>query len=327
MNIDAVRALEPAFRRAPSAHNTQPWTLTYHDDHVDIGWDADRTLPESDPSGRDLMLALGAFVECCLIACADAGLPITFEPAPAPGRIGRLISVGVPYETPYTIDDLYRRASHRGAYLPGPLDNTVSARITGLATAGGCRLGYLPANSANLLAREADRHLFSIPAVVAELRTWLRLTPVDPGYRHDGLTDKALGLSRFEARGLHLALAIYPVLRHFGLPRLLAAQTRFDDDGELFVLIGDPGAPVEAGRALLRIWLELARRGHATHPLSQLIDCPATRAVLADRLGVDDPAHLLHIARVGRPATVPAPSYRQIASSSHGNKVRLPFRS
>ncbi|MFC9894277.1 hypothetical protein ACFVMC_11340 [Nocardia sp. NPDC127579] len=327
MNIDAVRALEPAFWRAPSAHNTQPWTLTYHHDHVDVGWDPARTLPESDSGARDLMLALGAFVECCLIACADAGLAIDYEPDPGAQRIGRLVAAGLPYETPYTIEDLFRRASHRGAYRPGPLDATLRSRITGLATAGHAALRYLPADTANPLARQADRHMFDNPSVVGELRAWLRLSAAHPDYRHDGLTATALGLTRVEANGLRLALAGYPALRRLGLPRLLAAQSGFDSAGELFVLVANPGEPIEAGRTLLRIWLELARRGHATHPLSQIIDSLTTRGVLADALGIADPATLLHIARVGRPAATPAPSYRRRTESSTRNKVRLTFGS
>ncbi|MEV6278609.1 hypothetical protein [Nocardia sp. NPDC051832] len=310
MNIDAVRALEPAFRRAPSAHNTQPWTLTYHADQVEIGWDADRALPESDPGARDLMLSLGAFVECCLIACADAGLAIAFEPDPADQRIGRLVAAPLRYETPYTSADLLRRTTHRGAYRLGPLSKSLRARLIGIANAAGAELRFLSCDSADPLVRQADQHLFSTAPVVRELRHWLRLTPRHPRYRQDGLTAAALGLTRFESRGLRVALACYPALRPLGLPRLLAAQTRFDTGGELFVLVADPADPLEAGRALLRIWLELSRHGHTTHPLSQLLDCPATRATLSDLVGVADPDSVLHIARAGRPATLPAPSFR-----------------
>ncbi|GAB2639877.1 nitroreductase family protein [Nocardia goodfellowii] len=311
MTIDAVRALEPVFGRAPSAHNTQPWTLTYCDDHVTIGWDVGRTLPRSDSDARDLLLSLGAFVEGCLIACADSGLAIAFEPERGDRRIGRLVPAALRYETPYTIADLQRRTTHRGAYQPGPLNEKLRARVTGIANASGAELRLLSGDSVNPLVRQADRHLFGTPAVVAELRDWLRLTSHHPRYREDGLTAAALGLTRFEARGLRVALAGYPVLRRLGLPRLLAAQGRFDCDGDLFVLVADPLDPIGAGRALLRIWLELSRHGHTTHPLSQLLDCSATRATLADLLGIGEPASLLHVARCGRPATLPAPSFRR----------------
>ncbi|MEU8898896.1 hypothetical protein [Nocardia sp. NPDC048505] len=315
MNIDAVRALEPTFWRAPSAHNTQPWTLTYHADHIEVGWDPERTLPEGDSDARDLLLSLGAFVEGCLIACAGAGLAITFEPDRGAHRVGRLVAAALPYETPYTIGDLHRRRTHRGAFHPTPLNRALRCRLLGIARAAGAELRFLPCDSADPLVRRADRWLFGTAPVVRELRDWLRLSTRHPRYRHDGLTAAALHLSPGQARGLRLALAGYPALRPLGLARVLAAQGGIAGAGELFVLIADPDDPLAAGRALLRIWLELTRHGHATHPLSQVIDCAATRDELAGLLGVA-PERTLHLARAGQPASPPAPSFRRDFRSS-----------
>ncbi|RQX56745.1 nitroreductase, partial [Micromonospora chalcea] len=74
MDLAAFRALEPLCWRAPSAHNTQPWRLRYERWAITVGWDPADTLPAGDPTGRDLRLSLGAFVETCLIVAADAGL-------------------------------------------------------------------------------------------------------------------------------------------------------------------------------------------------------------------------------------------------------------
>jgi hypothetical protein len=52
--VDELRAREATFRRAPSAHNTQPWLLSYDVDEVRVGVDPARSLPDSDPTGRDL---------------------------------------------------------------------------------------------------------------------------------------------------------------------------------------------------------------------------------------------------------------------------------
>ncbi|MFC7484040.1 hypothetical protein ACFQX7_33960 [Luedemannella flava] len=77
--VSALRGREAVFRRAPSAHNTQPWVVRYGTDEVAVHWDPARALPDSDPTGRDLFLSLGAFVEACLITAADAGLPVSVE--------------------------------------------------------------------------------------------------------------------------------------------------------------------------------------------------------------------------------------------------------
>jgi hypothetical protein len=50
-------------RGAPSAHNTQPWRFApMPTEEVQVRWHPERTLPNSDPTGRDLYLSLGAAV-------------------------------------------------------------------------------------------------------------------------------------------------------------------------------------------------------------------------------------------------------------------------
>jgi len=323
-----LRELEPDFWRAPSAHNTQPWVLRYHDGDVEIGWDPACALPISDPTGRDLRLGLGAFVETCLIVCADAGLPVEFRPdytEPAL-RIGHLVAAAMPYATPFTTEDVRLRRSGRVPYRPGRLDDKVVAQLD--EPAGDGQVRRLPCRELIGLLRDADLHMFDSPPVVGELREWLRLTPRHPRYDSDGLTDRALGIGRTEALGLRLVLAdrVYPVLRRVGLARVLAASSRglLEEDGDVLVLLApeecDPTGQVAMGRALMRQWLTLARLGYTTHPLSQIIDAPPTRARLAAVLGVNDPDRLLNVTRVGRPTTPVARSARRInpaLSSQH----------
>ena len=305
-----LRELEPYFWRAPSAHNTQPWVLRYRGNGVEVGWDAERTLPDSDPTGRDLRLSLGAFVECCLVVCAGTGLDVMFWPdySEASRRVGYLVPATSPYPTPFGIEDVTSRTTSRTAYQPGPLDEAEVTRLRDLAEEAGGELRLIPSRELAGLLDLADRHEFGSPAVVAELRSWLRLTPRHPSYRKDGLTDRALALSRPQAAGLRAALAAYPALRRLGLPRALAAASRglLHYEGHVVVLVAPPAngpaSQVAMGRVLMRQWLALSKAGYATHPLSQLIDCQGTRATLAGRLGISDPARLVSVYRAGRPA-------------------------
>ncbi|MFC4120924.1 nitroreductase [Nonomuraea zeae] len=299
-----LRALEPDFWRAPSAHNTQPWTLTYAADEVAVGWDPSRALPVSDPTGRDLRLSLGAFVECCLIVCADAGLSIGFHHDPGPLRVGFLRAAARPYETAFTTADVRARGANRGEYQPGGLPAETAERLTGMRR--------LACRDLEDLLHAADLHQFGDREVTRELRQWLRLTRRHRRYLLDGLSDRALALSRVEAFALRASLALYPALRRLGLPRVLAGASRglLDYDGDVLVLVGPVDQEVEMGRLLMRHWLTLSGLGYTTHPLSQLIDDERTRAALAGLLDVADPRTLLHVARVGRPKAPAAPSAR-----------------
>jgi hypothetical protein len=316
---DALRDLEPDFWRAPSAHNTQPWVLRYSDSGAEIGWDPAYTLPAGDLTGRDLRLSLGAFAETCLIVCADAGLAVDFRPGfdESARRIGWLVPAAVPYVTSFTTQDVRRRMSGRVSYKPGRLDDQIIAQLNQLAGDGQVR--QLPCRQLIQPLQAADRHMFGTPPVTRELRRWLRLTPRDPRYGQDGLTYRALGVSRPEAFALAIALAgpVYTALRRIGLPRLLAAASRglLAYDGDVLILIAPPGCDsagqVEMGRVLMRQWLTLARLGYTTHPLSQIIDFAITRDHLAQALGIEDENRLLNLARVGQPTVPPAHSARR----------------
>jgi hypothetical protein len=294
--VDELRAHEAAYRRAPSAHNTQPWTLDYHSDAVVIGVDPARALPASDPAQRDLALGLGAFTEACLIVAAGLGLAVTCEPA-GPHRI-RLVPAAQRYSTVFTAADLEERRVARGPYRPGVVE------VAGLEPG----LVHLPSRELAGDLAVADRWMFGTAPVALELRAWLRLDPDDPRYRRDGLTDRALELSRSQARVLGAALRAYPVTRRLGLPALLAASGRglLRYDGSVLVLTDRGHDPLQAGRQLLRTWLTLSRRGLAVHPLSQLIDCPVTARRLTARVG----AAPLAVFRAGEPVREPARSAR-----------------
>jgi hypothetical protein len=302
--VERLREREELFRRAPSAHNTQPWTVSYAADHVEIGWDPARSLPVADPTRRDLFLGIGAFVEACLIVAADAGLAVDAE---VTGDRVRLVAAAGRYPTAFTASDVAARRVARGRYAPGQLPAAVLAELE-----PGFR--HLPTRDLAADLAAADRWMFGEPAVTAELRDWLRLSPRHPSYHLDGLTDRALALSRPEAVLLAGALRAYPMGRHLGLPALLAASGRglLRYDGSVLVQVGDgrePGVLIDAGRRLLRSWLTLARHGLAVHPLSQLIDCPVTAARLAERVGGPP----LAVFRVGRPLAEPVRSARRPA--------------
>jgi len=84
-------------RSASSSYNSQPWHFKVQPEgHIDVGWDAARTLPASDPTGRDLFLGLGAAIESACLRAAAAGKPLAFEPAAGQNdaTVGRLVWSG-----------------------------------------------------------------------------------------------------------------------------------------------------------------------------------------------------------------------------------------
>jgi hypothetical protein len=314
-DLRELRRLEPTFYRAPSAHNTQPWLLEYGADRIELRFDPARHLEAGDPTRRDLFLSLGAFVEAVLITAAADGVGLAFEPAVEGKRVGSFSPDRVPYATRFSPSDLERRQTSRLQYDPGRIDEGVIAAASG-ELGSAARLHELGCREVVDLFTVAARHMYELPPVVAELRSWLRLSKSDPNYERDGLSYECLDLSRIEAGVLSLLLRpwIYRLMRSLRLHRALAASEKsvLERDGSILVMEGPADGPaglIAHGRALLRVWLALSSVGVYTHPMSQIIDCAETEAALARRLELEPQRRLLSIFRAGR-SRPPARSHR-----------------
>src|SRR6478609_2078153 len=60
--------------RAPSLHNTQPWAFTVQPRRILVHADPARQLPESDPTGRSLLISCGAALFNLRVAAAHLGM-------------------------------------------------------------------------------------------------------------------------------------------------------------------------------------------------------------------------------------------------------------
>jgi hypothetical protein len=305
-DLRSLRRLEPVFYRAPSAHNTQPWVLEYEHDRIRLGFDPDRHLSVGDPTRRDLLLGLGAFVEAVLIAAASEGGGLDFEPSVEGERVGAFVRAERVYATPFGPDDLVKRQTSRLPYDEERLGSSELADARA-QLAPGERLHELAMRDLLPLFVEADRHMYESMPTMRELRHWLRLSTRDPGYRLDGLTYESLDLSGFEARllGALLRPRIYPLVRTTRLYRAFtrASRSLLDREGSVLVLERDGGDPreiLDSGRSLMRVWLQLSTAGLYTHPLSQIIDYAVTERGLASRLDLRESQRILCVFRVGR---------------------------
>ena len=316
-DLRGLEALEAQFWRAPSAHNTQPWRLTYGADRIGLDFDPERTLPAGDPTQRDLLLSLGAFVETVLIVSEQAGTSLEFVPGsdPTSHRVGAFTPASRPYVTSFTPHDVARRQTSRLPYAHGRLTPDELADARGQISAD-AELHEVSTRELVELLVTGDRHMYEAPDVVEELRDWLRLSPRHPRYELDGLSYDCLDLTRLEASTVALLLRprVYPIVRGMGVHRSFSASTSklLQREGSALVLAATADSPNEIlaqGRSLYRVWLALGRRGLHTHPLSQILDCPMTEQALVSLVEAPADRRLLSVFRAGR-SEPPARSHR-----------------
>jgi hypothetical protein len=76
---------------APNPHNRQPWLVELRgENELVLYCDLDRTLPETDPEGRQFVIGLGCFLELLRLAANEQGQIAeidTFPEGSAPDRL------------------------------------------------------------------------------------------------------------------------------------------------------------------------------------------------------------------------------------------------
>ncbi|MGO2749535.1 MAG: hypothetical protein ACTIA6_05750 [Pseudoclavibacter sp.] len=209
---------------APSAHNTQPWSPRMIGDGaaVELRVSRKRTLPASDPTGRDTLLGLGAWFEAFSVSAAEHGVDFELELLPA--LADPEVIVHARSDEPVMriqLRDSAAAAEVEGEAAPASHSDPDSSRRM-LAARKTVRGGLEPAKGVvlelagtlpewlRLAPVDADdlRHFSSLgtadtlrePAIARELAHWLRLHPSHPRYDVDGLNNKVLGVPAVASR-------------------------------------------------------------------------------------------------------------------------------
>jgi hypothetical protein len=313
---DSLTAALALAARAPSAHNTQPWTVRVEGDRVRVLADPGRWLRHGDPAQRDLRLSLGAFVEALRIALASVGLACSDEAAP---EAFAALRVHEGAKADGALASLLRqRQTSRLRYSPRTPEPAAVEALAAAARTAGLAL-HLVARGEPARADWEGWHHAAVREgwldvrAVRELAGWIRLDPEGLRRPDDGLSTHCLDLGPAEAAALagllrpglwRAAHALYaaPLLA----ARLATSETRAMIEAPFLGVLVAAGDASEAGAGLLRVWLEATRLGLALAPASVLLDRRGWE--LGRHLGVA-PRRLVLAFRLGR--SVPPPYARR----------------
>jgi nitroreductase len=268
---------------APSIHNSQPWRFRIGDGGIDVFADWARRLTVIDPLGRELLISIGAAVFNLRLAMRQLGWVPTLRLLPrsaesdlvarvTPGRRARpgrgLTALA---------DAIPRRHTNRRPFARVVIPAAVLEQFGAAAKHEGATLRVADAvgRSAILgLVRTAEERLRSQGIYRAELNQWTL-----PAHgRRDGVPPRAFGPWD--------VLEALP-LRDFGLtlPELHRRSEPFEPFPTIVVLSteGDEGHQwLRAGQALQRVLLVATLHGVAATPMSQPLEIPELRDMLAD---------------------------------------------
>ncbi|GLW35790.1 Acg family FMN-binding oxidoreductase [Actinoplanes regularis] len=268
---------------APSLHNSQPWRFRIDGGAVRVYADTGRRLDALDPSGRELLISVGAALFTLRLALRSRGWTsahVLFPEPDSPELVARVELTGraAPSEAVAALAAaIPLRHTNRRPFTAAVVPADATEELTRAAADAGATFAIAGAASRNAilgLGQAAERRLRADGGYRAELGRW---TGPRKG-RHDGIPPTAIGPWD--------ALERLPI-RDFGLMHTQPWRTseRFEAHPTIAVLAtrgDDPPQWVLAGQALQHVLLVATRLGLATTPISQPLEIPEIRRLLTD---------------------------------------------
>lgn len=331
---DWLSLLETAVR-TPSPHNVQPWRLrVLNEREADLLIERRRTLPKEDTTGSFIILTMGMFVEALSVLAANRSLSLEWELLHEPGWYAQEIlrpsgDELIPFarlrlsergevdaaEQRYEDSLFFRRRTSRVSLLPRPVEESAARALAGLAADWGQRYEQITdAAKIERILRRNTEALFedlNSPDYHDEIVEWFRFTDRSARRTRDGLDYRCMNSSRsaFWAAARMPRLLLLPLTRRL-LARVYRSQLGLVPTvGLLSGPFWEPESAFEAGRFLMRFWLEAARRGLYLHPYGNLVTNRRAADWCREETGVED---IWLVFKIGYSSEPPA-SYRRAA--------------
>ena len=300
---------------APSGHNTQPWFIKYVEPyHWIIGNDKSRWLPGVDPTQRETILSIGAFLQNLEYAANNLGYNSAFNIVATTNQDENIVDVKLNKANNiirYDIEQMKQRRTIRSNYLSELLKKGDSAFLIGEETDF---IHYIP-NTAkenlwlNEQTIEANRIQAYRDAAQSELADWIRFSSKDAAVHLDGLTLAGMELDGILGWYLRNFYGKEDVMkksfREQSIDKVVKQVSQ--SAGWLVITSKDNSVTnlLETGMRLQRLWLKMKDKNIAIHPMTQIIEEASTNELLNNSIGINEPIQF--ILRTGYVKNYPEP--------------------
>ncbi|RCW40711.1 nitroreductase family protein [Halopolyspora algeriensis] len=305
---EETTVLDRAVDRAPSVHDTRPWSLTVQGRTATLYEWAEAKQDRHDPEGRDRHFSCGAALANLVLAVRSIGWATEVRQEHSPDPPDTVAAVtGTRREAPTATEgQRYRAITRRTTYhrIFEPRALSYLTRETLLAAATSPQVysrwvmgGTEASNVASLLAHAA-RTSRKDRSHSWELAMWSLGQPdeVPPG---QGVPDDTSGSGGVRAAGSAAPAAWLPSEQQLGAwignESVLVLSTFSDGRHD----------HVSAGTAMQLAWLAATSLGLAASVITQPLHLPEVRSGLRERLGLPGQPQMLM--RFGYPAFIPGP--------------------
>ena len=287
---------------APSGHNTQPWLVKRTAPfHWIIGNDHTRWLPAVDPTQRETMLSIGAFLQNLEYAAAHHGYACQCTLLAENNQAEDVMTViltKTPAATSFDVSAITHRRTVRSGYRAEALRPSDVRALT----AGETGYHYFRRDTpegrwldAQTLA--ANHQQTYRDAAEEELSRWVRFSTGETRRHRDGLTPASMeigGVAGWWVRHFYTPAAVMKdSFRATGLETV--AKQVGQSAGWLVLTSPDraPGTLLDTGRRVQRLWLRVRGLGIAIHPMTQILEENPFAQQANGELGLAEPIQFL----------------------------------
>lgn len=289
---------------APSGHNAQPWFIKYLEPyHWVIGNDKNRWLPAVDPTQRETILSIGAFLQNLEYAANNLGYSCEFKVLANTNQDENLVEVRLDKLSsihPFDIQKIKNRRTIRSNYLG---ENLKKDDSDFLMKDESDSIIYFSNSSKehkylNEQTIEANRIQSYRDDAQGELANWIRFSSKDVKKHQDGLTMAGMeieGISAWVLRNFYNKEKVMEKdFREQGIEKVIA-EVSHPSAGWLVISSKDysTNTLLETGKKLQKLWLKVRDKSIAIHPMTQIIEESETNKNLNAPLGITEPIQFL----------------------------------
>ncbi|MEQ1761823.1 MAG: nitroreductase [Pyrinomonadaceae bacterium] len=283
---------------APSGHNTQPWFVQYVEPyHWIIANDKTRWLPAVDPTQRETILSIGAFLQNLEYAAGSFGYTCTWNLLATTNQDERVMEVKLTKtggKNDFDIEKIKTRRTVRSNYRRELISKEDLDQIVGSESDG---FHYLPVDGkesqyVNEQTIEANRIQAYRDPAQKELADWIRFSSKAAEKYRDGLTTASMeinGIPGFIVRNFYSKdSAISNDFRDQGIDKV---RTQVSQSAGWILLTGKDSSVatlLESGRRLQRLLLRIRERNIAIHPMTQILEERSTQLALNDSIKINE---------------------------------------
>jgi len=288
---------------APSGHNTQPWFVKHIERfHWLICNDKSRWLPAVDPTQRETVLSIGAFLQNLEYAAGHYGYSCQFDIVGKSNQDENMVDVKLvkmPAATDYDVNNISSRRTLRSGFLSNII---TKATINYLAGDDGNYLHYFPSGSRetswiNDQTVEANIKQAARDEAQAELSQWIRFSGKDAKKHCDGLTTASMeieGIPAFFVRNFYGKKDV--MKQAFRDKTLDQVRDQVAHSAGWIVITSSNNSVamlIETGMRLQRLLLKVRTQGIAIHPMTQILEETGTQTAVNTSTGITDPIQFL----------------------------------